>query len=81
MEMTTRELLNTLKIFSEIFSIPPPKSNDIEIWWEQVVKEMGIDSLYLLYDNNVLSRSDNDVLIFMNNLLTNRINDLEIVAN
>ncbi len=81
METTTKELLDVLKIFSEIFSIPPPKSNDIGCWWYQVVKEMKIESLHLLYDNNVLSRCDDDVIIFMNNLLTNRIKDLEILIN
>jgi len=78
MELKTKELLYTLQLFSEIFNIPPPKSNDIGCWWEQVVKEIKAESLYLLYENNVLGRCDNDVLIFMNTLLTNRIKNLEV---
>ncbi|MFT9816274.1 hypothetical protein [Lysinibacillus sp. NPDC056185] len=81
MEITTNELLNTLKTFSEIFNIPPLDSNDIGLWWDQVVNDIEVELLYLLYENNVLGRCDNDVLIFMNNLLINRINDLEIVVN
>ncbi|MGE8004065.1 hypothetical protein [Lysinibacillus sp. NPDC093216] len=81
MEMTTKEILNTLKIFSDTFNIPPPNSNDIGSWWDQVVNDMDIELLYLLHDNNVLGRFDDDVLVFMNSLLANRINDLEIVAN
>jgi|GEM_PF-2258764 len=81
METTTKEILDVLKIFSEIFNIPPPNSNDIGIWWDQVIKEMEIELLYLLHENNVLGRCDNEVLIFMHNLLTNRIKDLEIVIN
>ncbi len=77
----TSDLLNTLKNFSEIFDLPPPESNDIGLWWDQVVKEMDKDLLYLLYENNVLGRCDNDTLIFMNNLLLNRISDLEILVN
>lgn len=81
METTTNELLDVLKIFSEIFNIPPPKSNDIGLWWHQVIRGMEIELLYLLYDNNVLGRCDNEVLIFMNNLLINRITEIEILVN
>lgn len=81
MGTTTNELLDVLKIFSEIFNIPPPKSNDIGLWWHQVIRGMEIELLYLLYENNVLGRYDDDVLKFMNNLLKNRIDDLEILVN
>ena len=77
METTTKELLNVLEFFSEIFNIPPPWSSDIGRWWHQVVYDMEIELLYLLYDNNVLGRYDNDDLTFMNNLLSSRITDLE----
>ncbi|MFA1738414.1 hypothetical protein [Lysinibacillus fusiformis] len=81
MGITTSDLLNTLENFSEIFNLPPPESNDIGLWWDQVVKEMEKEVLYLLYENNVLGRHDNDTLIFMNKLLLSRISDLKILIN
>lgn len=77
METTVNELLSVLEFFSEIFNIPPPWSNDIGHWWHKVVNDIDTELLYLLYDNNVLGRYNNDDLIFMNNLLSDRINDLE----
>ncbi|MFJ3389946.1 MULTISPECIES: hypothetical protein [unclassified Lysinibacillus] len=81
METTTKELLDVLIKFSEIFNIPPPNSNDIGSWWYQVVNDIEIEFLYLLHDNNVLGRHDNEELKFMNNLLSSRITELEILVN
>ncbi|MGE8037810.1 hypothetical protein [Lysinibacillus sp. NPDC093692] len=81
MKTTTKELLDVLKIFSEIFSIPPPNSNDIGSWWDKVVNDIEIELLYLLHDNNVLGRHENEELKFMNNLLSDRITELEILVN
>ncbi|MGE6602568.1 hypothetical protein ACQKEY_12660 [Lysinibacillus fusiformis] len=77
MVMITSDLLNTLKVFSEVFNIPPPWSNDIGQWWHQVVNDMDVELLLLLYNNNVLGRYNNKDLIFMNSLLSDRISDLE----
>lgn len=81
METTTKELLDVLINFSEVFSIPPPNSNDIGSWWSQVVNDIEIELLYLLHENNVLGRHDNEELRFMNNLLSSRITELEILVN
>jgi len=79
MEYINEEILNVLEIFSEIFKIPLPHSIDLGHWWSQVINEIEIDLLYLLYDNNVFGRYDNNDLIFMNKLLSNRIKEIEIV--
>ncbi|MGY3186424.1 hypothetical protein [Lysinibacillus sp. TE18511] len=81
MKKTTKELFNVLEEFSKIFNIPPPWSNDIGSWWQQVVNDMEIELLYLLHNNNVLGCYDNDVLIFMNDVLFNRVIDLNKVKH
>lgn len=79
MEYVNEEILDVLEIFLEIFEIPLPQSIDLGQWWSQVINEIEIDLLYLLYDNNILGRYDNNDLIFMNNLLSNRIKEIEIM--
>lgn len=79
MEYVNEEMLDVLEIFLEIFEIPLPQSIDFGHWWFQVINEIEIDLLYLLYDNDVFGKYDNDDLMFINNLLSNRIKEIEIV--
>lgn len=77
--ITTEEVLIELKNFSELFNLTPPWSNNISIWWHQVISEMEEWLLYLIHDNNIFAYSDNSKIKWMNDVLLQRIKELEAV--
>ena len=77
--ITTEEVLIELKNFSELFNLTPPWSNNISIWWHQVISEMEEWLLYLIYDNNIYAYSDNSKIKWMNDMLLQRIKEIETV--
>lgn len=77
--ITTEEILIELKNFSEMFNLTPPWNNNIRTWWHQVISEMDEWLLYLVHDYKLFLYDENSQIKWMNDMLLQRIKEIETV--
>lgn len=73
-----KDVWNVLVEFSKMFNLTPPSSGDIVQWWLTAVHEMEVWLLHLIRDNNLFPFQTVSQLNWMNDVLAQRIYQLEI---